>query len=77
MLVFLEQSLSNKNTFATTTDPTKASHFRRDDGPIQVIAELAENNEQSCSEPLDVITLNFGNEQTVDNDAPLVAPSLF
>ncbi|MBL7146524.1 MAG: hypothetical protein ISS76_19955 [Phycisphaerae bacterium] len=84
MITFLQQAKNDKNTFAVESDPAKASHFCID-GVYHRIEELSSvdipveniNNDQSEVTPLEVLTLNFGHEETTDNDAPLVAPSLF
>ena len=83
MLVFLQQSISNRNTFATVNDPTKATHFQKNGGQIRTISELPENNDHSEVEPLEILSMNFGDEETfnaVDFSGtvePLEIPSIF
>lgn len=99
MIRFFEKPIWSKNSYVQIDDDedvSKASHFRHDDGPIQPIAELnpnihIENINTDDVEPLELPTLNFGNEDTtfnneeVNNDeemidddvTPLPLPRLF
>ena len=83
MITFLQQSLSNRNTFATVNDPTKATHFQKNGGPIKIVSELSENiNDLSEVEPLEILNMNFGDEKTnnysmTDTVEPLEIPSIF
>ena len=81
MITFLQESKFTKNSFLHVENSKKASHFRKDGGPITEISKLQTSNRQSgfnpsTETPLEMPTMNFGEEkQPPEDDDVLIAPS--
>ena len=80
MITFLQQGKLSKHNFLKLDGPEGATHFRSNGEPAKPIAELQTSNRQAgfnptTTTPLDLPTMNFGNEKQQPANDVLDLPS--